>query len=88
MSMDLQFQYKKEDEKLDEKSYFESNAHLPFDSDSKIQMQIMINAICNEIQHLDDYAIKRLEVCLKYELPFFASNRRLVKNWILENFIF
>lgn len=83
----LQFDYKK-NEVIDKKRYFEEEGNLAFDADSKSQMSFMIETVCKQMQQDDEYFKKKLEATLKYDLPFFAINRRLVKNWILENFIF
>ncbi|WP_024955843.1 hypothetical protein [Sulfurospirillum arcachonense] len=86
--MELQFEYKILDEKINKEEFFEKEGNLPFDGDSKIQMEVMMQEICDKLALKDEYLIKKLEVTLKYDLPFFAANRRLAKNWILENFIF
>ena len=83
----LQFNYTKHEE-IDRDRYFEEEGNLPFDTNSSTQMRFMIESVCKQMQKDDEYFIKRLEATLKYDLPFFAINRRLVKNWILENFIF
>ena len=59
----------------------------PFDKRSAKQMLLMMNRISSELQ-LDDYSMKRLEVMLREDLPFFAINRRLILNWVSENFLF
>jgi len=84
----MQFEYNLLDEKIDEEKYFEENGNLPFDTESKVQMQVMIKEVCDKLRLKDEYLIKKLEMMLKYELPFFATNRRLARNWIVENFIF
>jgi hypothetical protein len=84
----MQFEYTLEDEKINEEKYFEEDGNLPFDTESKVQMQVMIKEVCDKLQLKDEYLIKKLEMMLKYELPFFATNRRLARNWIVENFIF
>jgi len=84
----MQFEYKLLDEEIDVKKYFEEEGNLPFDKESKIQMKVMMKEISDKLSLEDEYLIKKLEMMLKYELPFFATNRRLVRNWMLENFIF
>lgn len=84
----LQFTYLTENEELDETIFFEEEGSLPFDANSKTQMHIMMKEISKELNLIDDYSIKKLEMILKYELPTFTATRRLVKNWMLENFIF
>lgn len=86
--IEMQFEYNLLDEKIDEEKYFEENGNLPFDTESKVQMQVMIKEVCDKLRLKDEYLIKKLEMMLKYELPFFATNRRLARNWIVENFIF
>ncbi len=86
--MELQFSYEVLDEPIDKISYFEEEGSLPFNTESKKQMKVMMNEICDKLALKDEYLVKKLEQMLKYELPFFATNRRLVRNWMIENFIF
>ena len=86
--MELQFEYKSVDEKIDVAKFFEEEGNLPFDTESKTQMQVMMKEVCDKLSLKDEYLIKKLEMMLKYELPFFASNRRLARNWMVDNFIF
>lgn len=51
-------------------------------------MKVMMQEICDKLLISDAYLIKKLEVVLKYDLPFFATTRNLAKKWTLENFIF
>lgn len=84
----LQFEYDIPDEKIDVAKYFEEEGNLPFNTESKTQMKVMMKEICDKLALQNEYLIKKLEVMLKYELPFFATNRRLARNWMMENFIF
>ncbi len=86
--MELEFEYKNVNECIDEDKFFEEDGNLPFDSESKAQMQVMMKEVCDKLALKDEYLIKKLEMMLKYELPFFATNRRLARNWMVENFIF
>ncbi len=86
--MTLQFEYEIEDEKLDIEKFFEEEGSLVFNVKSKMQMQVMMQEVCAKLSLTDEYLIKKLELMLKYELPFFATNRRLARNWMVENFIF
>ncbi len=86
--MELQFEYKTVDEEINIEFFFEEEGNLPFDTESKIQMQVMMKEVCDKLALQDEYLIKKLELMLKYELPFFATNRRLARNWMIENFIF
>jgi hypothetical protein len=86
--MTLQFDYKSEDENIDKNKFFEEEGNLPFNTESKTQMQVMMKEVCDKLALQDEYSIKKLEMMLKYELPFFATNRRLARNWMIENFIF
>jgi len=86
--MRLQFEYEKENEQIDTDKFFEDEGNLTFDTESKIQMKVMMKEVCDKLQLKDEYSIKKLEMVLKYELPFFAINRRLVRKWTVENFIF
>jgi len=87
-SMDLQFEYEIANETIDIKEFFEADGNLPFNTESKSQMQVMMKEVCDKLALQDEYSIKKLEMMLKYELPFFATNRRLARNWMIENFIF
>ena len=87
-SIKLQFEYDNSALTIDEKEFFEKNGNLPFDTECKLQMQVMMKEVCDKLHLNDEYLIKKLEMMLKYELPFFATNRRLARNWMVENFIF
>ncbi len=87
-NMILQFEYKSEDKNIDVNKYFDEYGNLPFNTESKIQMQVMMKEVCDKLALQDEYLVKKLEMMLKYELPFFATNRRLARNWMIENFIF
>ncbi len=83
----LQFDYDEDHRIYDERHFFEEDASEPFDKRSAKQMLLMMNRLSKELQ-LDDYSMKRLEVMLREDLPFFAINRRLILNWVAENFLF
>ena len=83
----LQFDYDEDHRSYDEQRYFDEEGHEPFDKNSDKQMLLMMNRLSDELQ-LDAYALKRLEVMLRTDLPFFAINRRLILNWVSENFLF
>ncbi|WP_333804240.1 hypothetical protein [Sulfurospirillum sp.] len=68
-------------------TYFELEGSEKFDKTSAKQMLVMMNRISADLR-LDSYSMKKLEVVLREELPFFAVNRRLVLNWVNENFLF
>lgn len=82
----MQFEYKIIDEILDEKSFLDEDGGKVFDANSLAQMRLMMARVCEKMDINDAYSIKKLEMMLKYELPFFATNRRLVYNWVIENF--
>jgi hypothetical protein len=84
----MQFEYTLLNEKINYEKYFEEEGNLPFNPESKNQMKVMMKEISDKLQLKDEYLIKKLEMMLKYELPFFTTNRRLVRNWMKENFIF
>ena len=84
----LQFDYENDDMPCDMSSFFTNEGSEKFVATSKKHMMIMLQSISDELNIEDEYSIKRVETMLKFELPFFAVNRRLVKNWILENFIY
>jgi len=83
----LQLDYNQDDAIYDEASFFDEENSQPFDKHSAKQMLLMMNRVSENLQ-LDDYAMKKLEIVLRDELPFFAVNRRLVLKWINENFLF
>ncbi|MDD4506401.1 MAG: hypothetical protein PHE60_08540 [Sulfurospirillaceae bacterium] len=83
----LQFDYGYDERYYDEKTYFEEESSEKFDETSSKQMLLMMNRLSYELG-LDEYALKRLEVMLHEDLPFFAVNRRLVLNWASENFLY
>ncbi len=82
----LQFDYNEDEREYDVSRYFTEDGSEPFDKHSVKQMLVMMNHIGNAL-HLDDYALKRLEVMLRTDLPLFAVNRRLILNWISKNFL-
>ncbi|MDD3343493.1 MAG: hypothetical protein PHR87_07965 [Sulfurospirillaceae bacterium] len=83
----LQFNYMPDDTIYDEKRYFEEEGTQKFDSTSAKQMLIMMNHLSSKLD-LDAYALKRLEVMLHEDLPFFTINRRLVFKFASENFLY
>ncbi|WP_263832941.1 hypothetical protein [Sulfurospirillum oryzae] len=83
----LQLDYIQDHTIYDEKRYFEEESGEPFDKHSAKQMLLMMNRVAYDLR-LDEYSMKKLEIVLREELPFFAVNRRLVLNWINENFLF
>lgn len=83
----LQFDYGYDERYYNEKTYFEEESSEKFDETSSKQMLLMMNRLSYELG-LDEYALKRLEVMLHEDLPFFAVNRRLVLNWASENFLY
>lgn len=83
----LQFNYETDPNSYDERRFFEEEGSEKFDETSAKQMLMMMNRLSYELG-LDAYALKRLEVTLREDLPFFAVNRRLVLNWASENFLY
>lgn len=83
----LQFDYASDEKFYDAARYFEEESGEKFDKTSAKQMVVMINRLSYDLG-LDDYGIKRLEVVLREDLPFFTVNRRLVLNWCRDNFIY
>jgi len=86
--MVLQLEYSIENEKIDNERYLNEEGNLPFNSNSKSQMKVMMQEICATLSLNDEYSKKKLEVCLRYELPSFTANRKLVKNWVVNNFMY
>lgn len=83
----LQFNYEADEQIYDEQCYFNEEGHQKFNEKSAIQMLIMMNRLSREFG-LDSYALKRLEITLHEDLPFYATNRRLVFNWASETFLY
>jgi len=83
----LQLDYQKDPKEYDATHFFEKEGSEKFDANSANQMLIMLNQIGLDM-HLDEYSLKKLEIFLRTELPFFAVNRRLVRQWVNENFLY
>ncbi|ACZ12292.1 hypothetical protein [Sulfurospirillum deleyianum] len=83
----LQLDYEKDMKQFDAERYFEEEGHEAFDANSLPEMLMMLNQIGEDL-HLDEYSLKKLEIFLKTELPFFAVNRRLVRQWVQKNFVY
>ena len=83
----LQFTYEEDAQIYDEKRYFDEEAHQKFNEKSAKQMLLMMNQLSAHL-NLDAYALKRLEVTLHEDIPFYATNRRLVFNWASEIFLY
>jgi hypothetical protein len=75
-------------EDIDRENYFETQGHLPFDTYSQKETYIMMCEVSKMLHIFDAYSLKKLEIVLRYELPFFVTNRRLVRNWLMDNFIY
>lgn len=84
----LQFEYNQDENIYDKTKFFTEEGSEKFINTSKQQILLMLQSIADELNIEDEYGVKKVEVMLKSELPFFAVNRRLVKNWILQNFIY
>lgn len=84
----LQFDdYQHDDKMYNEATFFDAEGSEKFDKTSAKQMLMMMNRVAADLR-LDAYSMKKLEVVLREELPFFAVNRRLVLNWVNDNFLF
>jgi hypothetical protein len=83
----LQLDYENDPQEFDQQRYFEEDGSQPFNAKSPKEMIVMLNVIGRDLR-LDEYALKKLEIFLRSELPFFAVNRRLVRQWVSENFLF
>ena len=84
----LQFEYKNDGKNYYKESFFKEEGSEKFDTNSLSQILIMLQSIVDELNIEDEYSVKRLETMLRFELPFFAVNRRIIKKWVLENFIY
>jgi hypothetical protein len=87
-SYNFTLEYTSPKREIDKEKYFEEEGSLAFDTHSLEETKIMMQAISSGLSIKDEYSLKKLEVLLRYDLPFFATNRRLVRNWLMENFIF
>ncbi|NCD12559.1 MAG: hypothetical protein EOL93_08390 [Epsilonproteobacteria bacterium] len=83
----LQLDYEKDMKQFNPKTYFKEEGSEKFDGNSSQEMLMMLNQIGEDL-HLDDYSLKKLEIFLKTELPFFAVNRRLIREWVQKNFVY
>lgn len=83
----LQLDYQKDENSYDALSYFEEEGNLAFNSNSDLEMVMMMQRIGEEMG-LDEYSLKKLEIFLRTELPFFAVTRRLVLQWVTKNFLY
>ena len=70
-----------------EDTFFEAQGSEKFNEKSAKQMLLMMNQLSAHL-NLDAYALKRLEVTLHEDIPFYATNRRLVFNWASEIFLY
>ncbi len=84
----LGFDYESDGNSYDIATFFDKEGKEKFNPKSKEQMLIMLQDIATKLNIDDEYGIKRLEVMIHYELPFFAINRRLIRDWLLKNFIY
>ncbi len=83
----LQLDYHSDPKAYEPSKFFEEEGSEKFDAYSANQMLIMLNQIGLDMS-LDDYSLKKLEIFLRTELPFFTVNRRLVRKWVTENFLY
>lgn len=83
----LQLDYQNDMKRYDASTYFEEEGSEPFDANSRPQTIIMMQRIGKELA-LDTYSLKKLEIFLRTELPFFAVTRRLVLDWVTKNFLY
>lgn len=83
----LQLDYTEDTNEYHASTYFEERGNEPFDAMSAKQMCLMLQAI-GETMLLDEYSLKKLEIFLRTELPFFAVTRRLVFQWVTKNFVY
>lgn len=83
--MELIYSYKRSDTQTYEE--FWDDLQGDFDNEDETHVSHLMQSVQNELC-LDEYALKRLETCIKTELPFFAKKRLLAKKWLMENFIY
>ncbi len=87
----LEFSYDEESSSSDTKTtelFFDKNGDKPLKRTSKDEVLTLMTEISKRLDLNDEYSIKRLETAIHNDIPFFAVNRRLIRNWLLENFIY
>ncbi len=82
--MELVLEYSKESPNCDSESFW-ADKMGDFDANNKTHVKFLMQSV-SEILKLDEYAIKRLEVTIKTELPFFAKKRLLAKKWLVKHY--
>ena len=75
-------------EEYNSETFFTKYGDKKLDTTSKKQILILMEEISNKLNLDDPYSIKRLEVAIHNDIPFFAVNRKLIRNWLLQNFIY
>ena len=84
----LQLDYDEDATSHSAQSYFDDElGHQPFNNRSAEEMRIMLQTIGKDLS-LDEYSLKKLEIFLRTELPFFAVTRRLVRQCVNQNFVY
>lgn len=82
---DLIFSYENSDESLTYKEYWDKESEA-FDKSNATHMMYMLEEVC-KILHIDEiYGAKRMEATIQTDAPTFAWNRRLLKQWLVNNF--
>ncbi len=83
--MELILDYKQDSSKLSYEEFWAEKSG-DFDKEDRTHVGFLIQRVSKALS-LDDYAIKRLEVSINTELPFFAYKRMLAYKWLMENFL-
>jgi hypothetical protein len=60
--------------------------NVKFDPKDDDQVKDIIKVMKGKME-LDDYALMKLEVVIKNEMPFYVVTKKLALDWILKNFI-
>lgn len=84
LRMKLIYKYPHEDKSVEYEQFWLDKSG-DFDREDGVHVAYMITYVKDELG-LDDYGVKRLEVTIKTELPFFACKRLIAKKWLVENF--
>ena len=82
---DLIFTYEKNNQNLTCKEYWEEEGEA-FDKTNSTDILCMITEVCRLLNIDDLYGAKRMEATIHTDAPMFAWNRRLLKNWLVDNF--
>lgn len=82
--MNLIYNYKTKSQNTSYEQFWQNDKD-EFNNNDETHVLYMVKNVKMAL-NLDEYATKRLEGCIKTELPFFAKTRNITKNWLINNF--